>query len=258
MFNIKSVILKQILIKPEIFEMVLSAPEIAAKSKPGQFIQIKVNDNGVLLRRPMSIVDADASTGELKIWYRVVGKGTLALAKAKEGEILDIIGPLGNSFYVNENVKTIALVGGGCGVAPLVFFSKIIAVSNPDVKIYSIVGARNKDLVLGEENFANYKGEVCVATDDGSAGKKGFTTDVLKELLKTVQIDQMAACGPEPMMEAVAKICREKNIPCLVSMESPMACGLGACCGCVVKTKIGYRRVCKEGPIFRGADVFVK
>lgn len=257
MYNLKSTIISNTQIKPEIFELVLYVPEIAAKAKPGQFIQIKINDDSVLLRRPMSIMNSDAQKEEIKIWYRVVGKGTQALAKSKQGELLDIMGPLGNCFYVKQEVKTIALVGGGVGVAPLFFFASVIKNTNPEVKTYAIVGARNKDLVIGVKEFENLGVEVVVTTDDGSEGKKGFTTDALKELSEKIQIDQVATCGPQPMMMVVAGLCQEKNIFCLMSMESPMACGVGACHGCAVKTKIGYRRVCKEGPIFRGVDVLV-
>lgn len=237
--------------------MMLHAPEISAKAKPGQFIEIKVNDDSVLLRRPMSIANVNPEKSEITIWYRVVGKGTASLGACKKDDILDIIGPLGNSFYLNPDAKTIALVGGGCGTAPLLFFCKTLAASNPEIKIYAIIGARDKELILGEKEFEKYGAEVLLATNNGSAGIKGFATDALKKLLRGAKVDEVLTCGPEPMMLAVARICQEDNIFCLVSMESPMACGLGACYGCVVKTKIGYRRVCKEGPIFRGSEVLV-
>jgi len=257
MYNLQSTIIKNIQIKPKVFELVLQAPEIAQKAKPGQFIEIKVRDNNVLLRRPMSIMDANPETGEIKIWYRVVGSGTLSLSMTEPGETLDIIGPLGNMFYLKPETKTAVLIGGGCGVAPLVYFSKSIQSASPHVKIYAIIGARTKELVLGDEEFKKHGAHVLVSTDDGSAGTKGFPTDVLKDLLEKEVIDEVATCGPTPMMMAAATLCQEKNILCLVSMESPMACGLGACYGCVVKTKIGYRRVCKEGPIFKGSEILV-
>lgn len=258
MHHLQSTITKNTQIKPEIFEMALHAPEIAQKAKPGQFVEIKVHDNSVLLRRPMSIMDANSETGEIKIWYRVVGSGTLSLSMAEPGKKLDIIGPLGNMFYLKPETKTIALVGGGCGVAPLVYFSKSIQSGSPNTKIYAIIGARTKELVMGHEEFKKYGAQVLVSTDDGSAGTKGFPTDTLKDLLEEDVIDEVMTCGPTPMMLGVARLCQDKNIFCLVSMESPMACGLGACYGCVVKTKIGYRRVCKEGPIFRGSEVLVE
>lgn len=262
MYNLQSLIIKNIQIKPEIYEMTLNAPEIASKAKPGQFIEIKVNDNSILLRRPISIMDADPLKNEVKIWYRVIGKGTNSLSESQPGETLDIIGPLGNGFYLSEGIKTIALVGGGTGVAPLVFFSKIfhsnLEKENKDrLKIYAIIGARNKDLILGKEDFKNFGDQIIITTDDGSEGIKGTTIDALKELTINASIDAVLTCGPEPMILAIARICQEKNIFCLVSMESPMACGLGACHGCVIKTKIGYRRVCKEGPIFKGIEVLV-
>lgn len=257
MYNLQSTITKNIQIKSEVFEMALHAPEITQKAKPGQFIEIKVNDTSVLLRRPMSIMDADHKTGEIKIWYRVVGAGTLALSMTEAGKKLDIIGPLGNMFYLKPEAKTVVLVGGGCGVAPLVYFSKHIQSNSPDVKIYAIIGARTKEFVLGSEAFQKYGAQVLISTDDGSEGTKGFPTTVLQTLLEKEVINEAATCGPNPMMMGIARLCQDKNIFCLVSMESPMACGLGACYGCVVKTKIGYRRVCKEGPIFKGTEVLV-
>lgn len=254
MYNLQSTVIKNTQIKPEIFEMVLNAPEIALKAKPGQFIEIKVNDDNLLLRRPMSIADADPNKNEIKIWYRVIGKGTAVLSQARPDEKLDIMGPLGNSFYLKEGVKNITLVGGGTGVAPLVFFNKIINANNPDFKIYTIIGARTKELILGKQDF---NAQVIIATDDGSEGIKGTTVDALKELISKTPLDAVLTCGPEPMMLAIARVCEQNNIFCLVSMESPMACGLGACYGCVIKTKIGYRRVCKEGPIFRGSEVLM-
>lgn len=258
MYNIQSTIIKNIQIKTKVFELVLHAPEIAQLAKPGQFIEIKVYDKSVLLRRPMSIMDANPETGEIKIWYRVVGSGTLSLSMTEPRRKLDIIGPLGNMFYLKPETKTIALVGGGCGVAPLVYFSKSIHSSSPNTKIYVIIGARTKEFILGGEEFKKYCAQVMVSTNDGSFGTKGFPTDILKNILEKETIDEVATCGPTPMMMGVAKLCQDKNILCLVSMESPMACGLGACYGCVVKTKIGYRRVCKEGPIFKGSEVLVE
>lgn len=237
--------------------MTLNAPEIALKAKPGQFIEIKVKENSILLRRPMSIMDIDPAKNEIKILYRVVGEGTKSLSESQAGEILDIIGPLGNSFYLKEGVKTIVLVGGGTGAAPLVFFNKTINGNNPDLKVYAVIGARTKELILGAKDFKDFGAHVIIATDDGSEGARGTTVDALEELMINTSIDAVLTCGPEPMMLAIARICQENNIFCLVSMESPMACGLGACHGCVIKTKIGYRRVCKEGPIFRGSEVLV-
>lgn len=257
MYNIKSRIVSNTQIKPNIFEMVFQAPEIATKAKPGQFIEIDVNDDSVLLRRPMSVLDADPETGEVKIWYHVVGKGTTALSRVKPGDELEIMGPLGNSFYLRSEARTVVMVGGGMGVPPLVFLNKVLAKTNPEIKRYAIIGARTQEILLGENEFKEHNAEVLIATDDGSKGFKGFPTNVLTDLINRVAIDQAVTCGPEAMMFGIAKISRDRKVFCLVSMEAPMACGIGACHGCAIETKIGYRRVCKEGPIFKGEDVLV-
>lgn len=268
MFNIKSKILKNGFFKADHFELILEAPEVAAKAKPGQFAEIKIDGEGLLLRRPFSFLDADPEKGEIKIWYRVVGKGTTALSKMKAGEELDIIGPLGNSFYLDEGVENLVLVGTGCGVANLLFFTKAI-LNNPglvyrsdkkmpdNLKIHAIIGARTEDFLLGEKEFKDYGIETLISTDDGSRGYKGFVTDVLKDLTSKVKIDEVLTCGPNEMMVEVAKICQKSEILCLAAVEQRMACGLGACNGCVIKTKTGYRRVCKEGPIFKGSEIVV-
>lgn len=238
-------------LKGDFFVMEFYAPEIATKAKPGQFLNIKVSeDTDPLLRRPISIYDANSKNGKIKILYFKKGKGTSILSTKKEGESLSITGPHGNGFRVNPDSKTLLLVGGGFGIAPLSFLAK----ENRNKKIFTVIGARNKELLLGEKEF---KQSVTVCTDDGSCGLQGNAVDGIKAVLsKRIEIDQIIAVGPLPMMKSVAELAKEKGIDCQVSLEERMGCGIGACLGCACKTKEGYKTVCATGPVFNSEEVF--
>ena len=232
---------------------------LAKNSRPGQFVEIKVND-GVdpLLRRPISI--HSVSGAKVKVIYEVIGKGTKILSGRNPGDFLDILGPLGNGFeygaIANKSAKrNIVLVAGGMGVAPLVFLAEKIKLDRPLV----LIGARSKEQILCTREFKELGCEVIIATDDGSLGFKGRVTELLSELLvKNQQIskaENIYACGPQPMLKAVAQISCKNNIASQLSRERHMACGFGACLGCVVSTKDGYKRVCKDGPVFSGKEL---
>ena len=235
---------------------IFEAPLLAKISKPGQFLNIKLSDGpNPLLRRPFSIHNVFGS--KLEILYEVLGEGTKTLANRKKGEYLDILGPLGNGFDYQQTHKPsnqkVILVAGGIGVAPLLFLSKKIKAKN---KI-ALIGARSKKQVLCEKEFKSLGCIVKVATDDGSTGFKGRATELLRRNLNTMdhKLTVLYACGPRPMLKAVCDIADKNNIPAQVSMEEHMSCGIGACLGCVVKTKKGLERVCKEGPIFNAKDL---
>lgn len=227
---------------------------IAKNARPGQFVNIKVSDGfQPLLRRPISIHKVKGS--KVKLFYEVVGVGTEVLAKRKPGEFLDIIGPLGNGFDYRRSVgakegKNV-LIAGGMGVAPLVFLAQKLKLSQPLV----LIGARTKKQILCAQEFKTLGCCVKLATDDGSLGFKGKVTDLLKIILTQSKPTGLFSCGPLPMLKAVNEIAQENKIKAQLSLEEHMACGIGACLGCVVSTKNGYRRVCKDGPVFSSQEL---
>ncbi|MDW7672914.1 MAG: dihydroorotate dehydrogenase electron transfer subunit [Bacillota bacterium] len=241
------------------FLLTLIAPEIIEEVKPGQFINVRATKQlDPLLRRPISIFGADSSKGELSIVYRVVGRGTEMLSKKKAGELLDIIGPLGNGFLLPPNDPNhVLVIGGGIGLAPLQFLVRTLI--NDGHKVTLIAGLRNKEQLPLLELFPKTGVELIITTDDGSFGKQGIVTEVSADLLKESNISMLYSCGPEAMLAAVAKQAHGLNIPCQVSVERTMACGVGACLGCVCELKkdneLKYAHVCQDGPVFWGNEV---
>lgn len=231
-----------------IFDFTVKNPELASKAMPGQFAHIKVP--GKTLRRPISICDADDDT--IRLVFAIKGEGTEILSNAKVGDELDIIAPLGHGFTLDKS-KKYCFIGGGIGVPPMYYAAK--STENPLV----ITGFRNKDLVILQEDFKAIDGcELILTTDDGSAGVHGFVTDVLKE--RIAEVDEVCACGPMPMLKAIAEVCKAAQKPCQVSLEERMGCGVGACLVCACKTKDksgeeGYAHVCKRGPVFNAEEV---
>jgi len=260
-FQLKAKILAQVKIKDNYWHCEFSAPQIAKKALPGQFINIRVSDKcEPLLRRPISIHRING--GRVNIFYEVVGIATEILAQKKTGESLDIIGPLGNGFKY-EGVKEQIIVAGGMGVAPLIFLAEKLAKrkvqSTKAGKTKVLIGAKTKSQILCEKEFKKLDCDVKIATDDGSQGFKGRVTDLLKNLLPITNYQlpiTVYACGPRPMLKEVSCISKKHNIPAQISLEEHMACGIGACFGCSVNTTEGFKRVCKEGPVF-GADEIV-
>lgn len=233
--------------------------------KPGQFVEVRCSDSiNPLLRRPFSA--HRILKGGIEILYEVVGKGTEALSQRKAGEALDVIGPLGNGFNIERTAqsaqRTAILVAGGMGVAPLVALAEEIAknskLKSQGKKIYALIGACKRAHILCEGEFDSLGAKVSAATEDGSKGRKGLTTDLLKSLLSTINSQQSTiyACGPNAMLKEVARIAQARRIPCQVSLEERMACGVGACLGCPVKVKGGeYKMVCKDGPVFNSEEI---
>lgn len=236
----------------DFYVLTLKAPKIVEHSRPGQFVNVLVsNETNPLLRRPFSIYDAYKNNGKLKILYCVKGKGTKILKTLVKGENLDITGPHGNGFHVHEDHKNILLVGGGFGTAPLSYLAK----ENKDKNIFAAIGGRTKDLILCEKDFDKYGAKVFINTDDGSLGEKGLVTKSVEQISKKEKIDEIFVCGPLPMMKAVADLAKQFKVPCQVSMEEKMACGIGVCFGCACKTKEGYKTVCSNGPVFQSSDL---
>jgi len=255
MKQIKSKIIKNIMISQDYALAEISAPEIAKTALPGQFVMVQVRDgNEPLLRRPLGIHQVAGKN--IFLLYEIIGKGTQILSQKKPGEILDVIGPLGNGFECCQS-KSIdrlpILVAGGMGVAPLTFLAQKIK----NRKALVLIGAKTKNHINCEKEFKKLGFKVKVATDDGSKGFKGRVTELLRNELTV--LDKLAvtiyACGPKPMLKALSKISDEFNLPAQLSLEAHMSCGFGACLGCVVDTKEGYKRVCKDGPVFDSKEI---
>jgi dihydroorotate dehydrogenase electron transfer subunit len=229
----------------DVFRLTVHAPEIVAAAAPGQFVMVQVSSSlDPLLQRPFSIHSRGAD-GSLSLLFKVVGRGTALLAKARPGDALHLLGPFGKGFDLSASDKPVCLIGGGMGIAPLLFLAQEL----PGRK-YALLGARNHDeLSPLAKAFAELGCAVQLATDDGSLGHHGFIPDLLDEVLPDVS--RVCTCGPNPMMRGVARKCRAAGVPCQVSLETHMACGLGACLGCAVPGRNGhYIHVCKEGPVF--------
>ncbi len=235
-------------LNPSFFLLGLELGESLPKIKPGQFVEILIeNANEVFLRRPFSIHDVIEEENRLDILVQIIGKGTEALSNIKEDEELSLLFPLGNGFPI-RNQKAL-LVGGGCGVAPLLHLSREIHALGQRPNL--LIGARSKEQLFELDRFAEFS-DLFISTEDGSEGIKGMVVDIpaIEE-----DYDIIYTCGPTPMMEAVAKIANQRNIPCYVSLENTMACGIGACLCCVVETKDGHKCTCTEGPVFLAEDL---
>ncbi len=213
---------------------------------PGQFVEVRVdNSPSTFLRRPISINNVDYDRNELWLLVAAVGDGTRQLQKLQKGDRLNCMLPLGNSFTMpTDSAQKVLLVGGGVGVAPLLYFGKRIKAMGGEPTF--LLGARSAKDVLERELFEQV-GRVFITTEDGSEGEKGFVTN--HSVLAQEHFDRISTCGPKPMMMAVARYAFKNDIECEVSLENKMACGVGACLCCVEKTVEGNKCVCKEGPV---------
>jgi len=239
------------------FRLVLRALEMSAAALPGQFVMLRVSENmDPLLARPFGISSLP-SRSSLELIYRVVGRGTSLLTQRKAGDSLNLLGPIGNGFPLPEKDATPVLIAGGSGFPPLHFLS-----AKAGSRAHLFIGARNKDCLPPSgivKSFRDTAAKVHLATEDGSAGKRGMTTDLLNAFLNEMERKTpivLYACGPHAMLGAVSRIAAIHSLPCFVSMEERMACGVGACMGCSVAMKTGgYKRVCKDGPVFDSRDI---
>lgn len=229
----------------------LRMEELPEKIESGNFAEIRVDHTpDVFLRRPFSVYDVDYEKKNISFFIKNIGKGTDLLGKLEEGDNVNIIYPLGNSFSDNKTGKVL-LIGGGTGIAPLLLLARKVKKSGSEV-FYLIGGRTAKDIHLVEE-FETY-GTVLITTEDGSLGEKGMVTD--HSIWESVSdFAKIYTCGPDPMMKAVAKITQAKQIPCEASLENTMACGFGACLCCITETTEGNKCVCTEGPVFNVNDL---
>ena len=277
-FNVKKEIIENKKVSADCYRIIFASKEIAEQAKPGQFLHIRCSDGyDPLLRRPISI--HSIKNNVIAVLYRVVGKGTYLLSEKVSGEFLDVIGPLGNGFDYQLPVtshQSPVLVGGGIGVAPLYFLAQRLIKKCLNITV--LVGADTKCNILCIDEFKKLDCRVKISTDDGSAGTSGTVVDLLKKelilinsRLKTQSSKlKIFACGPVPMLKHVAQLVCKYNVPCQVSLERQMACGIGACMGCTIKIRnpkspegqaygageirkdklFDYKRVCKDGPVF--------
>lgn len=234
-------------ISNDYFAIYLQCPEELPLIQPGQFVQVLVsNSTTTYLRRPFSIYDVNYGKNEISLLIKKVGDGTVALSRLKKGDKLNIIYPLGNSFSLPETGKAL-LVGGGVGIAPMLMLAKLLHKKGiePDV----LIGGRSLPDIIEPEKYKPYA-NVFVTTDDGTAGEKGMVTQHSLFLGDVKKYSAIYACGPDPMMKAVARLAAAIEIPCEISLENTMACGIGACLCCVVETIDGNKTTCIEGPVF--------
>ncbi|WP_028398944.1 dihydroorotate dehydrogenase electron transfer subunit [Ectobacillus panaciterrae] len=239
-----------------IYELVLQGSLVQEMSEPGQFVHIKVAEgNSPLLRRPISICNIDQEKSEFTMLYRAEGQGTKVLSQQLSGSKIDVLGPLGNGFPVEEaeEGQIACLVGGGIGVPPLYELSQRLVAKG--VRVIHVLGFQNKDAVFYEEKFAEL-GETYIATVDGSHGTKGFVTNILDQY--GITFDVLYSCGPTPMLKALEQ--RYSNKKAYISLEERMGCGIGACFACVCHTQsdpngYSYKKICSDGPVFKVGEV---
>ena len=227
-------------------------------AKPGQFVTIHVDKGaGPLLRRPFSIhrlIPQKQDIVWLEILYKIVGPGTEQMAALSLGDRVDILGPLGNGFTMGNHLKKVALAGGGIGIAPLLFLASAVrAMKDGPTECTLFIGGRSQSDLLCMDEFIDLGIDVHISTDDGSAGEEGFLTQPLEAAMIEQQVDMIYACGPMGMLTCVAGIAEKHAVPCQISIETIMACGMGACLGCAVKDRFldaEYLHVCLDGPVF--------
>lgn len=246
-------------IAPGIFHMSAELPRIAQTSLPGQFVQVRVCDEPSVqfLRMPFAVYDVAAQDGTLDICYQVVGAGTRQLASIKPDDMIDCVGPIGNGWHIAQDMRHALIVCGGVGAPALNLLARELAARK--VKTDAVMAATSaKRLVCRDAIRASVVesgGTLHVATDDGSEGTAGFANAVSDALIARGGYDYVAICGPLPMERACSKAAIEAGIPCEVSMEKMMACGVGACLGCVIETTGGLKRCCVDGPVFDAGEV---
>ena len=236
-----------------IFSLWLQAEEIAGEARPGQFVSLYCRDGSRLLPRPISLCEIDKAQGRLRLVYRIAGKGTEEFSRLRQGDTIEVMGPLGNGFPLEEaRGRKVLLMGGGIGIPPMLETARSISGEKQIV-----LGYRDERFL--EEEFRK-EGTVYVATEDGSAGTRGNVLDAVRE--ETLTADVIFACGPTPMLRAVKQYAAENDIACWISLEERMACGIGACLACVCQSKevdghsnVHNKRICKDGPVFKASEV---
>ena len=264
MKNLKTVVLNNNEIAPSYFRMTILAPGYPQQAKAGQFVMLRVQPQSQpLLRRPFGIFRTGTLPAQctdlperdfVELIYKVVGSGTSMMSELKNGDPVELLGPLGEGFSVDTTSTNHLLVGGGIGLVPLYMLAEQLCERGDSVRL--LMGGRTRDDILGITEFERLGVETYVSTDDGSLGEEGFVTAVLSRKLSRFPDACVYACGPMPMLDAVRTICHAADVSLQVSLEALMACGIGACLGCVVPSKDhsdetpDYLCTCKQGPVF--------
>lgn len=251
--KVKATVASQKQIAEQIYDLWLET-ELAQDAHAGQFVAVYPQNAATLLPRPISICEADKEQCRLRLVYRVAGKGTAEFSAYQAGDTLDILGVLGNGFPIEAaKGKRVFLMGGGIGIPPMLELSKEL-----DAEKHILLGYRNQDLFLQDDLGEN--GQVYIATEDGSVGVQGNVMDIIK--VNDLHADIIMACGPMPMLRAIKRYAAEQGIEAYLSLEERMACGVGACLGCVCKTKeinhhshVNNARICTDGPVFEAGEV---
>lgn len=246
-------IVEKIALSETEMRMDFAAPALCEAAKPGQFVMVECSKKGVpFLRRAISI--NNCANGVLSLMFAIVGEGTADLAALAVGEKVSLLGPLGNGFDCDVSGKKIAMIGGGNGKAPFEFLTDALLAKENNLTF--VVGGRSAAQVAGLEYYANKSVDVWLATEDGSAGVKGFVSAYFDKLR---DCDRIYACGPTPMLAVVKNFAEEAGIDCQLSLEGKMACGVGVCLGCTCKSAdpqaTVYPKVCKDGPVFWSKEV---
>lgn len=235
------------------FRLVLQAPSSLSDILPGQFLNIEIKEaSEIFLRRPFSILDVNYEQQTISLLVKILGRGSKKLTEAKPGQVINCIFPLGKSFTLPEKNDHILLIGGGSGVAPMLFLSKISGLKTDQVSV--LIGAKSaKDHI----DISDYKsfGQFYFTTEDGTLGEKGYVTNHSIFNNELNSFSKIYTCGPNPMMKAIGRTAIEQNIFCEVSLENMMACGFGVCLCCVEDTKSGHKCVCTDGPVFNVNDL---
>lgn len=246
-----------------LFRLKIHSPSISKKALPGNFCHLRVNESySPLLRRGFSIHQVETEKNSFGLLFKVVGPGTQILSEKKPGEKIDLLAPLGNSFSLPAKDENVVLLAGGMGIAPLFYLinSLLAKKFNPE-KITLFFGVKRKGECLLINEIVSTGIRLHLATEDGSSGYKGMITELFIQELQSRRFKakrtKFYACGPNPMLKKVPQISRKFNLDCQVSLENHMPCGVGVCMGCVVKTSEGYKRVCKDGPVFDAREVIL-
>jgi dihydroorotate dehydrogenase electron transfer subunit len=240
------------------FRIGLTCDPVYSEAKPGQFVMLRISDQSTpLLRRPFSIYRPIKENGRIKgieVMYKVVGQGTEILSACKKGDVIDMLGPLGNGFIIPDKCDRLFIAAGGIGVPPMYFLASCLKENTKDLSgCEMFLGGRTKEDLFCEDDFVKLGLKIHIATDDGSKGNKGFITDLLKKRIKDCKPDMICACGPMGMLKTIGDTAQKHGIACQVSIETMMACGMGACLGCAVESredKDKYLHACADGPVF--------
>lgn len=254
MFQVKADVISKEEISPGVFNLTLISPEISRSAKPGQFVHVLCGDQNdkFLLRRPFSIHRVVPGRA-FEILFQVVGGGTDKLSRVRIHDALDIIGPLGTGFKYSPEIKSALLLAGGLGVAPLLFLAEELTENN--VMFYAMLGAKTRTKLLRYIDFKRLAKKTFAATEDGSFGHDGTVVALLNRTVHQLRPQVIYACGPEKMLQKISETAEDFGIDCQVSIETKMACGIGACLGCTYATKQGFKLTCKDGPVFNGRDI---